>query len=336
MLAQFDVVVAQSEADGERFVTAQQGFTDTAPVENVAVASNLKLAEPVLPIPHDALARAALLFQRCGTKRIEASTPCVRLVAASTHEGEEELVARAAVLHQKRLQASEDLRARSRLCSVIVPRHPERAGAIADVLRRKYGLAIRIVPASFILEGRGSSIDALGGGGQLKPAIGSDSDSCQSQDSENGWEDEPSLTIVQGVGALRALYANADIALVGGAMIQGKSMVGQHNVVEPLQHDCVTLHGKYAENDDSFCSLRKSLLTDTMTEAELRSILRPLGSGDTEDVAAAFEQACCDLRDDTNNLGGIHAALSKVASFSLGVDGHWKALDEGRFFGSKI
>ena len=39
----------------------------------------------------------------------------------------------------------------------------------------------------------------------MKPAIGNDLDSCQSQDSENGWEDEPSFTIVQGVGALRAL-----------------------------------------------------------------------------------------------------------------------------------
>ena len=77
MLAQFDVVSQRKQMEKD----SQSQASLTQLQENVAVASNLKLAEPVLPIPQDALARAASLFQRCGTKRIEASTPCVRLVA---------------------------------------------------------------------------------------------------------------------------------------------------------------------------------------------------------------------------------------------------------------
>jgi 3-deoxy-D-manno-octulosonic-acid transferase len=55
-----------------------------------------------------------------------------RLVAASTHEGEEEIVATAHRLLARRLEG---------LCTIIAPRHPERGTAIAELLKG-HGFAI--------------------------------------------------------------------------------------------------------------------------------------------------------------------------------------------------
>jgi hypothetical protein len=278
----------------------------------------------VLPIPKETMFRAGSLFE------IEGLAPAVRLVVASTHEREEELVAKALVLRKKRRQARNAAHlANGRLSTVMVPRHPKRVNALANNIRRKFGLPVRVVPVSFILNGRSSSDSA-----------GSDSAGRHVSTSKHSWgkngeasSDDACITLVEGVGALRALYASADIALVGGALLEGDEMVGQHNVVEPLQHACITLHGAHARDDGTFCSLWKSFLTHGVAESELGSVLRALRGSEAEDVYRALEQVCGDVQGDTCMLERMHATMTRVARSSSGLDGHWTELERGRFFG---
>lgn len=98
----FRVIAAQSAGDA-RVVRALG-------LERVVDWGNLKFA--VAPLPDDAVARAVL----------EAAMPGPRVLAASTHAGEDWAV----------IEAHRPLAARhAGLVSIIVPRHPERAGAIA-------------------------------------------------------------------------------------------------------------------------------------------------------------------------------------------------------------
>lgn len=110
-LARFRLILAQSEADAARF--AALGATQ-------AIATgNLKFAALPLPVDEDALARLRAMTQ---------GRPI--LLAASTHPGEEAMVAAAhAILREHH----------PTLLTILVPRHPERGAAIAESL----GLATR-------------------------------------------------------------------------------------------------------------------------------------------------------------------------------------------------
>jgi 3-deoxy-D-manno-octulosonic-acid transferase len=90
-------------------------------VKNVG---NLKIDAPPPPIDHQALPRLS-----------EALAGRPAFVAASTHEGEEQILAAAhrtiAVSHP-------------RLCTIIAPRHPERGTAIAEMLKAEgFAVALR-------------------------------------------------------------------------------------------------------------------------------------------------------------------------------------------------
>lgn len=106
LLGRFDLCLAQSETDAARF--AALGGRD------VRMTGNLKLDVPAPPADQARLDR--LLGVTRGREVI---------VAASTHPGEEEIVAAA----HRRLAA----RVPS-LLTVIVPRHPARGGAVAEAV----------------------------------------------------------------------------------------------------------------------------------------------------------------------------------------------------------
>jgi 3-deoxy-D-manno-octulosonic-acid transferase len=106
MLAGFDTLLGQSEADAAR-------LSDLAG-RTVPCLGNLKRA--AAPLPHDPLA-----LERLGARA--AGRPM--WLAASTHDGEEEI---AAAVHGR-------LVARHRgLVTVVVPRHPARGPAVRDAL----------------------------------------------------------------------------------------------------------------------------------------------------------------------------------------------------------
>lgn len=116
MFGSVDLVLAQSEADGERF--AGLGAA------TVEVTGNLKVDGP--PPPADA-AELAALAAMVGARP--------RWVAASTHRGEDEVV----VVAHRLIAAS-----RPDVLTVLVPRHPERGGRIAEIVTASgLGVALR-------------------------------------------------------------------------------------------------------------------------------------------------------------------------------------------------
>jgi 3-deoxy-D-manno-octulosonic-acid transferase len=115
MLHRFDLCLAQSAADAERY--AKLG----AP--RVSATGNLKLDVPALPADEAALGRL---------KQIVGKRPVV--VAASTHPGEEAAI----------IAAHRQLRAKfPTLLTIVVPRHPERGKGIAEIAKAA-GLAVAL------------------------------------------------------------------------------------------------------------------------------------------------------------------------------------------------
>ncbi len=112
LLAVFDCVLAQTEADAERFRALG--------ARNVTVQGNLKNDAPPLPADED---RVAALKQAIGGR------PC--WAAASTHEGEEDAVAEAIAALRRSVP---------NLLTILAPRHPERADVCVDLLEG-HGLA---------------------------------------------------------------------------------------------------------------------------------------------------------------------------------------------------
>jgi 3-deoxy-D-manno-octulosonic-acid transferase len=159
-------VIAQSETDAERF--RQLG------ARPVTVSGNLKVDTPGLPYEGAELARfQAALFGR----------PV--WIAASTHSGEEQIAINVHRMLSQRLPG---------LLTVIVPRHPDRAGEVADAARQagltvarrsldepvaaetdvylgdtigEMGLYLRLGEVAFM----GRSLAAGGGQNPLEPAM---------------------------------------------------------------------------------------------------------------------------------------------------------------------
>jgi len=102
-------VLAQNESLASRFNAL--GAPRTMSV------GNLKVDAPAPPVDRVALERLRPAF---------AGRPL--LMAASTHDGEDQVVAEA---HQTLAQSLPGL------CTIIAPRHPERGGAIADMLKQR-------------------------------------------------------------------------------------------------------------------------------------------------------------------------------------------------------
>jgi 3-deoxy-D-manno-octulosonic-acid transferase len=159
-------VIAQSDVDGARF--------STLGARPVTVSGNLKVDTDPPPADEEALAR---LRGQIGSRKTWA--------ALSTHEGEEEIAAEVHKLLKTRHRG---------LLTVIVPRHPERADALAgafteaglNVARRslgdrvrpdtdiflgdtigEMGLYLRLTEVAFV----GRSLTGEGGQNPLEPAM---------------------------------------------------------------------------------------------------------------------------------------------------------------------
>ena len=113
LFSRFELVLAQNEMLARRF--------SSLGAPRAIAAGNLKVDSPPPPVDLDEYAR---LKHVLGTRPV--------LIAASTHDGEEQIIADA-----------HHLLARSfpRLCTVIAPRHPDRGDAIAQMLRSR-GLTV--------------------------------------------------------------------------------------------------------------------------------------------------------------------------------------------------
>lgn len=187
VLANFSALCMQSGEDASRI--AMIG----APPSRVHVAGNLKYDMPVPTVPEE---RKAALRARY---RIPAQVPV--FTAGSTHQGEEEAVLAACVA----------LSAEGReFFLALAPRHPERAGEVAELLGR-FGITFA----------RRSSLDG-------------------SAECLNAGD----ALLVDTVGELMDLYAVSDLVFVGGSLVP----VGGHNVLEPASLGVPVLFGPHMNN----------------------------------------------------------------------------------------
>ncbi|MEM7301666.1 MAG: lipid IV(A) 3-deoxy-D-manno-octulosonic acid transferase [Pseudomonadota bacterium] len=160
------LVVAQSQLDGNR-------LRDLG-ARRVAVSGNLKFDSPILPVDADQLAlRQSQIAGRPSW------------TAASTHRGEEEIVAD---VHNRLKQSVPNV------LTVLVPRHPERCSSIKQMLEKRgltvashqsgaaitpetdiflgdtigqMGLFLNLTPIAFV----GRSLKAKGGQNPVEPAL---------------------------------------------------------------------------------------------------------------------------------------------------------------------
>ena len=154
-LARVDAVAAQTREDAARLVA-----TGACP-DRVVVTGNTKLD---VAVPAAARESGQLLRHRIGASR--------RVwVAASTHEGEEEAV----------LDALARVREEVKGCRLIlVPRHVERAGRIASLVRRRgYSVSLR----------------------------------------SDGFDESADVLLGDTMGELPVFYAASDLAFVGGSLV---------------------------------------------------------------------------------------------------------------------
>ena len=187
VLAGVDAFCMQSAEDARRISAIG------APQERVFAAGNLKydIAARILSVQERNAARNRYL--------IPPGMPVV--VAASTHPGEEEAV----------IAAYRTLLAEGRsLFLILVPRHPERAGAVSELLSRAgfpHGLRSRL-----------SDRSATFGSGEV--------------------------LLVDTIGELMGLYGAADLAFVGGSLVP----VGGHNILEPASLGLAMVFGPHMHN----------------------------------------------------------------------------------------
>ncbi|MDB5382948.1 MAG: 3-deoxy-D-manno-octulosonic acid transferase [Rhodospirillales bacterium] len=201
-LQRFTMILAQSEGDAARLIALG--------AREVTAPGNLKFA--ALPLPADADDLAAL---RDATK----GRPI--LVAASTHPGEEAMLADAHALLREQFPD---------LLTILVPRHPERGASIAASLdlpkRRSAG------EASTQLDLGALSIEQSSAAVPVQPTSGT------LPAREDG------LYLADTLGELGLFYRLADVAVVGGSLVPR----GGQNPLEPARLGCPILAGPHMNN----------------------------------------------------------------------------------------
>jgi 3-deoxy-D-manno-octulosonic-acid transferase len=170
----------QNEADAARLRALG------APAERVAVTGSIKFE---LSLPASLIESAEVLRRAWGADR-----PV--WLAASTHDGEDEPL----------LLAHADLRRQARFANallVLVPRHPERFGAVVRLSRK---LGFNTAQRSDVQEAQVPR--AATASGVLDPAV--------------------EVLVGDTMGELQLFYAAADVAFVGGSLVA----TGGHNLLE--------------------------------------------------------------------------------------------------------
>ncbi len=152
------------------------------------------------------------------------------IVAGSTHEGEEEVIASACVELRKELPG---------LTLIIAPRHPERFGAVADMLRSR---GVTFVRRSEIDDG--TNVGGMSG----------------------------SVILLDSVGELSSVYGIASIAVIGKSF-RGR---GGQNPLEPAFWGVPIVCGPHMENFPVIRHFYAAGAAVEVTEATLASTLREL------------------------------------------------------------
>jgi len=194
-------------------------------------------------------------------------------IAGSTHAGEDEIVLAA---HRELLETSPDL------CLLLVPRHPERFDAVAQLASKQLAtlrLSSLLSPAAATVAGDGSGVTEL-----------------------------PAVVVVDVMGLLRALYELAQVAFVGGSLIDR----GGHNPIEAAAAALPTIMGQSRYNFADVCELfaAAGCLHGAADAAQLRTKVAALLS----DEAARTVQGQRARALVADNAGATGRLLSRLTS----------------------
>lgn len=218
MLSRLDAVAAQSEADAQRLCSLG---LDPA---RVTVTGSLKFD---LEVDEEQQRAGAALRLGCfGDRPV--------LIAASTREGEDERVLAAYRLMRATVPP---------LGLVVVPRHPERFAAAADLFR---AAGFRVMARSALIEAEASSR-------QFDVLVGDT------------------------MGEMQCYYAMADIAFVGGSLVD----TGCQNILEPAALGLPVITGPSLFNFQA--------VSDVLREAGAQQVIED-EAGLAETVVALLEE----------------------------------------------
>ena len=257
LLARFDLVLCQSAADESRLRTLG--------ASKARCIGSIKGAAGPLPVNTDTVkaVHEALNGHACGAASAAYLGRCQRRVwlAASTHEKEEELVAIAhhqVLADTHRTHEVQDFGFQSaslqthpaavRPLLVIIPRHPRRCVQVVEMLAK-------LQPNwSVVMYTKMTSISMLA---------------------------STDVLVVDVLGVMGDWYSIADVALVGGSLVDG---IGGHNVMEAAQLGCVPLHGPFNENGqhliDALRSIDATCIQQVSSPAQLAAavltVMRPV------------------------------------------------------------
>jgi len=184
----FSMLCMQTDTDRERMIAIG------APQERTLRSGNLKY-----DIPFRQVSEAEKFSLREG---FHVPAGVTVITAGSTHPGEEELVLNT---YRELLHSCSDL------FLVLVPRHPERAGAVAKLLEQE-GFACQ----------RRTSLDE-----------------CGARPFHSG-----QVLLVDTVGELMGFYALSDVVFVGGSLVP----TGGHNLLEPASVGVASVFGPHMTN----------------------------------------------------------------------------------------
>jgi len=189
MLQSLTKIAAQGQLDAELFMVLG------APIDRVVFTGNIKFD---LKVPAGMAEKSMALRESLGRDRFI-------WVAASTHEGEEELILAA----HKKLRESIP-----HALLILVPRHPDRFAEVADLIKRQ----------------------------QFSLCMRSQNEPCTA---------DISVYLADTMGELFLLYGAADVAFVGGSLIER----GGHNVLEPASLAKPVLTGVHMFNFSEISAL---------------------------------------------------------------------------------
>ena len=125
------------------------------------------------------------------------------------------------------------------------------------------------------------------------------------------------VLVVNSLGVLGDWYTLADVAFVGGSLVDG---IGGHNVLEPAMLGCVALHGPFMHNGQHLVDALRSCDRERDTE---RACVRGVSSA--RHLSAAVLSV---LRISRGRWPGVHGSLRGCAKAAVRMRAEGTMSDE--------